>query len=236
MKYLYKLSNELIFPPLQLSQSDGLLALGGDLSIDRLLLAYRSGIFPWYNDDSPILWWSPDPRFVVTPSEVIVSSSMKKVLKKNLFSVSLDKNFRAVITNCKKVREQTGTWITDEMLEAYCELHDDGYAHSVEVFREGELVGGLYGVSIGLCFFGESMFSLADNASKTGFIILSKLLKEKNFGLIDCQVYTNHLKSLGAYNIEREKFISLIAKYVKYETFRNDWNEWLDGRSASDFV
>jgi len=161
---------------------------------------------------------------------------MKKVLKKNLFSVSLDKNFRAVITNCKKVREQTGTWITDEMLEAYCELHDDGYAHSVEVFREGELVGGLYGVSIGLCFFGESMFSLADNASKTGFIILSKLLKEKNFGLIDCQVYTNHLKSLGAYNIEREKFISLIAKYVKYETFRNDWNEWLDDRSASDFV
>lgn len=236
MKYLYKLTEDLVFPPVKYSLPDGLLAIGGDLSIDRLLLAYRSGIFPWYNDDSPILWWSPDPRFVVTPEEVRLSTSMKKVLKKNLFSVSLDQNFREVISNCKKVRDDTGTWITDEMLEAYCALHNAGYAHSVEVTLDGKLVGGLYGISIGLCFFGESMFSLADNASKTGFIVLSKLLKEKNFGLIDCQVYTNHLRSLGAHNIERENFISLIAKYTKYETFKNDWNYWLDGRSTSDFV
>ncbi len=209
---IYRLSNDLVFPHPSLSEEDGLLAIEGDLSPERLLLAYSKGIFPWFSDDEPILWWSPNPRFVVYPKHIKISHSMKKLLKKNTYTISFDTCFRDVISNCSNVRKETGTWITDEMIEAYCKLHELGFAHSVETWYEGKLVGGLYGISIGKCFFGESMFSIMDNASKVAFITLSKLLEEKGFLLIDCQVHTTHLESLGAVHIPRENFLELIGK------------------------
>jgi leucyl/phenylalanyl-tRNA--protein transferase len=209
---IYRLSNDLVFPHPSLSEEDGLLAIEGDLSTQRLLLAYSNGIFPWFSDDEPILWWSPDPRFVVYPKDVRISHSMKKLLKKNTFRISFDTCFRDVISNCSNVRKETGTWITNEMIDAYCKLHELGYAHSVESWYEDKLVGGLYGVSKGKCFFGESMFSTMDNASKAAFIALSKVLEEKEFIIIDCQVHTTHLESLGAVYISRENFLELVEK------------------------
>ena len=209
---IYRLSNDLIFPHPSLSQEDGLLAIEGDLSTQRLLLAYSNGIFPWFSDDEPILWWSPDPRFIVYPKDIRISHSMKKLLKKNTYKVSFDTCFRDVISNCSNVRKETGTWITTEMIEAYCELHELGFAHSVETWYEDKLVGGLYGISMGKCFFGESMFSTMDNASKVAFINLSKMLEEKGFIMIDCQVHTAHLESLGAVYISRENFLKLVEK------------------------
>ncbi|WP_291632382.1 leucyl/phenylalanyl-tRNA--protein transferase, partial [Clostridium sp.] len=190
----------------------GLLAIEGDLSPERLFLAYSNGIFPWFSDGEPILWWSPDPRFVVYPSDVKISHSMKKVFKKNTYRISFDTCFRDVISNCSNVRKETGTWITNEMIEAYCSLHEVGYAHSVETWYEDRLVGGLYGVSIGKCFFGESMFSTMDNASKVAFITLSKVLEEKRFTIIDCQVHTTHLESLGAVYMSRDNFLEIVEK------------------------
>ncbi|MFT5871257.1 MAG: leucyl/phenylalanyl-tRNA--protein transferase [Clostridium sp.] len=209
---IYRLPNDLVFPDPSLSEEDGLLAIEGDLSPERLFLAYSNGIFPWFSDGEPILWWSPDPRFVVYPSDVKISHSMKKVLKKNTYRISFDTCFRDVISNCSNVRKETGTWITNEMIEAYCSLHELGYAHSVETWHNDRLVGGLYGVSIGKCFFGESMFSTMDNASKVAFITLSKVLEEKNFVIIDCQVHTTHLESLGAVYISRDNFLEIVKK------------------------
>ncbi len=211
---VFKLSEDLIFPDPSLAEEDGLLAAYGDLSPERLMLAYSNGIFPWFSDGEPILWWSPDPRFILYPNDIKISHSMKKLLKKNTYKISFDTCFRDVISNCAEVRKESGTWITEGMIEAYCKLHVLGYAHSVETWYEDKLVGGLYGIIIGKCFFGESMFSTMDNASKIAMITLCKKLQEKDFVIVDCQVYSKHLESLGAVNISREKFLEIVRKEV----------------------
>lgn len=220
---IYRLSNDLIFPDPSLSEEDGLLAIDGDLTPERLLLAYSKGIFPWFSDEEPILWWSPDPRFIIYPKDIKISHSMNKILKKKIYRISFDTCFRDVISNCSDIRKDTGTWITNEMIEAYCKLHELGFAHSVETFYGDKLVGGLYGVSIGKCFFGESMFSTIDNASKVAFITLSKVLEEKEFNLIDCQVHTNHLESLGGVFISREDFLTLVKKSISIAPLKLDF-------------
>lgn len=211
---IFGLSDDLTFPHPSLAEEDGLLAVDGDLSPERLILAYRNGIFPWFSEDEPILWWSPNPRFILYPKDIKVSHSMKKLLKKNTYKISFDTCFRDVISNCSNLRKESGTWITNDMIEAYCKLHELGYAHSVEAWYEGKLVGGLYGISIGKCFFGESMFSTMSNASKAAFITLCKKLEEKDYIMVDCQVYTEHLESLGAVNISREKFLELVEEGI----------------------
>jgi leucyl/phenylalanyl-tRNA---protein transferase len=215
---LFALDKELLFPPAHLSEPDGLLAIGGDLSIERLLLAYKSGIFPWYEGEY-ILWWSPDPRFVLFPHELKVSKSMKALLRKNAFSFTVNKAFEHVISNCKTIRrkEQAGTWITNDVRNAFISLHQKGYAHSAEVWLNNELVGGLYGVKMGNAFFGESMFSLVSNASKYAFIRYVNQLVKEGVKLIDCQVYTEHLESLGARMITREEFLKLLRSAVGCE-------------------
>jgi leucyl/phenylalanyl-tRNA--protein transferase len=212
---LFALNHEMIFPPVRLAEPDGLLAIGGDLSTDRLMLAYRNGIFPWY-DGPHILWWSPDPRFVLFPEELRESKSMRQLIKKNHFEFKVDTAFREVIANCKTIsrKDQESTWITDEVKEAYSRLHEAGYAHSAEVWLNGELAGGLYGVRIGRAFFGESMFSKVSNASKYAFIRYVQQLESEGTRLIDCQVYTEHLESLGARMIPREDFISIIRSLI----------------------
>lgn len=197
------------FPPIEqaLEDPNGLLALGGDLAPERLELAYRQGIFPWYQDGQPLLWWSPDPRTVLIPGELHVSRSMRKVLRKAPYQVTFDQDFAAVMAGCAEPRNYTdATWITEDMFRAYCHLHDRGVAHSVEVWEEGQLVGGLYGVALGRMFFGESMFSRRDNASKTGFITLVEKLRQWGFEMIDCQMPTEHLFSLGARSLSRDRF------------------------------
>ncbi len=209
---LYLLDDKLWFPPVENAMHDGLLAIGGDLSPDRLLLAYRCGIFPWFNEEDPPLWWSPDPRFVLFPDELKVSKSMQQVIKKNEFEFRMNTTFPAVITNCRNVRRKgmDGTWITDNIVEAYTSLHTTGYAYCAEAWQNGKLAGGLYGILMGKIFFGESMFSLAPNASKFAFIKLVENLKANGVVLIDCQVYTAHLESLGARMIPRKDFICQI--------------------------
>jgi len=206
---IFALEKELYFPPVHLSEPDGLLAIGGDLSVERLLLAYRLGIFPWYEGDH-ILWWCPDPRFVLFPDELKVSKSMKALLKKNEFDFSISKAFDQVIRHCKETARpgQVGTWITDEVEKAYTRMHTVGYAVSAEVWKSNNLVGGLYGIKLGKVFFGESMFSKINNASKYAFIKFVEVLKKDGVEMIDCQVYTNHLESLGARMISRKEFIS----------------------------
>ena len=210
---MFLLNNDLFFPPLQTADEDGLLAIGGDLSIERLLLAYRSGIFPWYNEDEPICWWSPDPRFVLYPDELKVSSSMKTVLQNGKYRITINRAFEKVIQNCKTVSRhgQDGTWISPAMQQAYTALHELGYAHSAETWQDGELVGGLYGVRLGDIFFGESMFSLKPNASKFAFTSYVRILQKENVQLIDCQLHTNHLESLGARMIPRELFTQILV-------------------------
>ena len=210
---MFLLNNDLFFPPLQMADEDGLLAIGGDLSIERLLLAYRSGIFPWYNEDEPICWWSPHPRFVLYPAELKVSSSMKTVLQNGKYRFTINKAFEKVIQNCKTVSRhgQDGTWISPAMQQAYTALHELGYAHSAETWQDGELVGGLYGLRLGDIFFGESMFSLKPNASKFAFINYIRILQKENVQLIDCQLHTNHLESLGARMIPRELFTQILV-------------------------
>ncbi len=212
---LFALNKELIFPPVQLSEPDGLLAMGGDLSVERLLLAYRSGIFPWFDGDTP-LWWCPNPRFVLFPPALKVSKSMKQLLKRNAFEFTINKAFAEVINNCKTSprKDQDGTWITNEVKAAYIQLHQLGYAHSAEVWLNGELVGGCYGIRMGNVFFGESMFSKVANASKYAFISYVDVLQKEKVELIDCQVYTPHLESLGAKMIDREKFIGLLNSLI----------------------
>lgn len=205
----YQLDDDLWFPPVASAEDCGLLAVGGDLSPDRLLLAYSLGIFPWYNPGEPILWWSPDPRCVLFPSELHVSRSMHRFLHKTTYRVSVDENFAGVIYWCRRLRKKidgSGTWITSEMERAYVRLHELGFAHSVECWDGDELVGGIYGVCLGYCFFGESMFSRRDNASKLVLICLVKKLETLGFQLLDCQQSTDHLHSLGATEISRLEF------------------------------
>ena len=213
---LFALSKELIFPPVHLSEPDGLLAMGGDLTTERLLLAYRNGIFPWFDGDTP-LWWCPDPRFVLFPPELKISKSMKQLIKKDAFSFTINKAFAEVIGNCKTSprKDQLGTWITEDVKTAYIKLHQLGYAHSAEAWLNGELVGGCYGIRMDKVFFGESMFSKVANASKYAFINYVEFLQKEKIELIDCQVYTPHLESLGATMIEREKFINLLNTLIK---------------------
>ena len=205
---LFALDKQLTFPPVHLAEPDGLLAVGGDLSTERLLMAYRSGIFPRYEGEH-ILWWCPDPRFVMYPDELKVSKSMKILLKRQAFDFTINQAFTQVINSCKTIsrKEQDGTWITDEVKKAYTRLHQLGYAHSGEVWQDGMLVGGLYGVRLGKVFFGESMFSKASNASKYAFISYVQQLRTEGVKLIDCQVYTEHLGSLGARMVARNVFI-----------------------------
>jgi leucyl/phenylalanyl-tRNA--protein transferase len=212
---LFALEKELFFPPVHLAEPDGLLAVGGDLSQERLLLAYKNGIFPWY-EGKHILWWSPDPRFVLFPEKLKVSKSMKQLFKKDTFVFTVNKNFKAVIDNCKTIarREQESTWITDDVKNAYIQLHKAGYAHSAEVWLNDELVGGLYGIRMGKIFFGESMFSKISNASKYAFIKYVYALTLEGVQLIDCQVYTEHLQSLGAEMMERSLFVEKLQELI----------------------
>ncbi len=209
---LYFLNQELFFPPVINAHEDGLLAIGGDLSPERLLLAYESGIFPWFNEGSQILWWSPNPRMVLFPEEVKISKSMRKVLKGNSFSITKNQCFKDVLINCATAKRegQDGTWITSEMINAYVKLHKLGKAVSYEVWENKELVGGLYGIDLGTVFCGESMFSTRSNASKFAFIKMAQELEENGYKLIDCQMYTPHLESLGAREIPRDNFISIL--------------------------
>lgn len=211
---MYLLSTALVFPPVNLANEDGLLAVGGDLSAERLMLAYKSGIFPWYSQGEPIIWHSPNPRMVLFPKNLKISKSMKQIIRKNQFRATFNQNFSEVITNCKNsYREgQGGTWITDEMQQAYINLHQLGVAKSVEVWKENELVGGLYGIDLGHVFCGESMFSKVSNASKFAFIYLAQKLEKENYKLIDCQVYNEHLASLGAEEISRSAFLIFLKK------------------------
>ena len=206
---MYFIIKELFFPPVDEADEDGLLAVGGDLSPERLLLAYKSGIFPWFEADDPILWWSPEKRMVLFPDELVVSKSMRKILNSGVFQITFNTRFRDVIAHCSNTKRegQIGTWITDEMIEAYCQLHEMGIAQSVEVWQDGLLVGGLYGIDLGTVFCGESMFSKVSNASKAAFIFLTTKLKIENYKLLDCQLYNDHLASLGAREILREDFI-----------------------------
>ncbi|MCF8450482.1 MAG: leucyl/phenylalanyl-tRNA--protein transferase [Taibaiella sp.] len=215
--YLQLLSDELWFPPVSQALPDGLLAAGGDLSTDRLLLAYSSGIFPWFSEDEPILWWSPDPRFVLFPQDLKVSKSMKKIIKGNAFEFRFNTCFAAVIASCKQIdrKDQPGTWITEEIAAAYTAMHEAGYAHSAEAWQDGKLVGGLYGVMIGKAFFGESMFSRVSNASKYAFICWVQHLQNLGIELVDCQVYTEHLESLGAQMIPRTTFIDMVKHLIE---------------------
>lgn len=211
---VFTLSKRLSFPPPHLAIKEGLLAVGGDLSVERLLLAYRSGIFPWYSEGEPILWWSPDPRLVLYPDELRISRSLGKIIKRKLFHITFNQDFESVITACAEVKRSygAGTWITDEMKSAYIALHHKGYAHSVEAWQDNRIVGGLYGVAIGRVFFGESMFSHVSNASKVAFVTLVEQLKQLKFTLIDCQVKTEHLMRFGAREIPRKELLDLLCK------------------------
>jgi leucyl/phenylalanyl-tRNA--protein transferase len=210
------LSNKLEFPSPDSARSDGLLAVGGDLRPERLILAYRKGIFPWFSDDTP-LWWCPDPRFVLIPSELNISKSMQQLLRKHAFDFTVNLAFDKVIEHCGSLprRGQSGTWITGGMKKAYRELHRAGYAQSAEVWQDGKLAGGLYGIRMGPFFFGESMFSLVSNASKYAFICFTRQLQQEGVELIDCQVYTEHLKSLGAKMMPRKIFLNKLEQGLK---------------------
>ena len=222
---------DLGFPDPELANEDGILAVGGDLSVERLLLAYQNGLFPWYNPADPILWWSPDPRFVLFPSELKIAKSMRSYFNQRKFEVTFDQEFEKVIRACKeqyRKGQEGGTWISDEMVEAYCNLHKEGFAHSAEVWNGEKLVGGLYGVCLGKIFFGESMFSKENNASKVGFITLVRTLEDRGIKLIDCQQETRHLKSLGGRGIKRSDFLKLIEKNKSEKTMQGNWNGIVD--------
>jgi leucyl/phenylalanyl-tRNA---protein transferase len=211
MKFLTK---DLIFPNVNDADESGVLAFGGDLSPERLILAYKSGIFPWFNIDEPVIWWAPNPRMVMFLDELIVSKSMRNIINRNVFTVTFNKNFLEVISNCQKIdrNEQNGTWITNEMINAYCKLNELGFAKSIEVWQNNELVGGLYGIDLGHVFCGESMFSKVSNASKFAFINLVNDLKSKNYKLLDCQVHNDHLKSLGCREVSRNDFMKILNR------------------------
>ncbi|WP_457622643.1 leucyl/phenylalanyl-tRNA--protein transferase [Persephonella sp.] len=224
---IFKLDKSLWFPDPYSAPKDYPIAVGGDLSPKRLLLAYSLGIFPWYSEDEPILWWCPDPRMVLFPEKLKISRSLKKTLKKDIFTIRFDTAFEEVINRCAVVerKDQTGTWLVPEMIDAYIRLHYLGYAHSVEVYLNDRLVGGLYGVSLGGVFFGESMFHEVSDASKVAFVHLVKRLKEWDFDMIDCQQSTEHLRRFGAEEISRKKFLDLLKESIKKRTVLGSWSE-----------
>ena len=209
---IFRLSESIEFPPAWLSRSDGLLCIGGDLCAQRLILAYRSGIFPWFSNREPILWWSPDPRLVLFPSKIRVSKSLKKTIRKACFSIRVDTAFEQTIVACSQPRQDKpeGTWLVEEMIDAYITLHKMGIAHSVEAWQGDQLAGGLYGVSLGKTFFGESMFSQVSNASKVALVALARELDSQGFGMIDCQVTSGHLLRMGAQEITRTRFLDIL--------------------------
>ena len=210
---MYRLTDALLFPSPEQASDEGIVAVGGDLKPERVMLAYRKGIFPWFESDDFLLWWSPDPRMVLFPEQVKISKSMRAVLRKKQFEVTFNKAFDSVVEACAKVKRfgQNGTWITPGLMEVYSTLHTQGHAHSVEVWEEGVLVGGLYGIDLGTVFCGESMFSKANNASKVALISLAKELKKNKYKLIDCQVPTQHLVSMGAESIPRAEFLTYLS-------------------------
>ncbi len=223
--------DDVSFPPAYLANEDGILALGGDLSVERLLSAYQNGIFPWFNNDDPFIWWCPDPRFVLYPEDLKVSKSMRPYFNQKKFQVTVDQNFEEVIRNCQKSKREGqagGTWITESIVKGYVDLHQAGFAHSVEVWKEDELVGGLYGVALGKVFFGESMFSKVSNASKFGFISMVRRLTDLGFDLIDCQQKTKYLGSLGAKEISRTVFLEHLEKNKEQPTARGNWSNYLN--------
>ena len=231
---VYRLSKDLVFPPPRLADPGGLLAVGGDLSPERLLLAYKNGIFPWYSKEDPILWWSPDPRLVLYLDELHVSRSLEKTIRKGTYEVTIDTDFRSVITSCAQTRgkNRDETWINDEMIAAYLKLYDLGYAHSWEVRFNGKIVGGLYGISLGSCFFGESMFSAMADASKVALVHMRDFLVKHHYDFIDCQLPTQHLISMGARQIDRDDFIHQLHHSLKNPTLLGPWSH--GARHADD--
>lgn len=230
---VFRLPDEIVFPSPELAGEDGLLAVGGDLSVERLLLAYSMGIFPWYSDDSPILWWSPDPRLVLNPGDLRVSRSLRQAIKKGKYRTTLDNAFEMVIRSCAESprKDEAGTWITEDMIEAYCRLHEKGFAHSAESWAGDELAGGLYGVALGGVFYGESMFARKSDASKVAFVKLVQQLAEWKFRIIDCQVTTRHLVSLGAKEVSRSEFLKIMKKALKVQTPKGKWSGLCDQHS-----
>jgi len=222
---IFQLSRRPIFPSPELAEPDGLLAIGGDLSPERLIAAYRQGIFPWFNAGDPILWWSPNPRLVLEPANIHISKSLRKIILQHQFDVRFDTAFASVITQCAGIsrRESEGTWITPEMQAAYIHLHQIGFAHSVETWKAGNLVGGLYGISLGHCFFGESMFAAVSNASKVALVALVQVVQGWDFKIIDCQVTTNHLVSLGAREIPRTEFLKILREEAQAPDRQSTW-------------
>lgn len=225
MTPIYRLGRELVFPSPELSEPDGLLAVGGDLTPERLLRAYAHGIFPWYDERQPILWHSPDPRTVLLPAELRVSRSLRRTCTRGEFEVRLDTAFPEVVRHCAEISrpDADGTWITLDMQAAYVHLFELGFAHSAEAWRGGRLVGGLYGVSLGGAFFGESMFALEPDASKVAFVALVRQLESWSFDLIDCQVHTDHLERFGARAWSRARFLAALAQSIERETRRGQW-------------
>jgi leucyl/phenylalanyl-tRNA---protein transferase len=224
--------SDLRFPPVDLASPEGLLAVGGDLRLERLLEAYRHGIFPWYDEDQPILWWSPDPRTVLFPDKLHISRSLKRSLRPGLFTVTLDRCFREVMTQCAGPRPQYpdgGTWITAEMLEAYGHLHKQGYAHSVETWKDGQLVGGLYGVALGGAFFAESMFTRVPDASKVALVSLVRQLQAWEFRIIDCQQSSPHVMRLGAEEIPRREFVDQLTTALALPNRQRHWQFAIPG-------
>lgn len=222
---VYQLGPRPVFPNPALAEPEGLLAMGGDLSLPRLLAAYSNGIFPWYSDGQPLLWWSPDPRMVLFPEEFHRSRRLARTIRQGHFHIRADHAFTEVISACAHIprRYETGTWIVPEMITAYTALHEAGYAHSIEVWCGGTLAGGLYGVSIGKCFFGESMFSRRNDASKVAFHALAERCREWEFALIDCQFWTSHLESLGAREIPRHQYLAILERACEYPTKQGSW-------------
>jgi leucyl/phenylalanyl-tRNA---protein transferase len=223
---VFYLTDEHIFPPPQLADKEGILAIGGDLNEDRLLLAYRMGIFPWYSEEDPVLWWSPDPRLVLNPEEIKVSKTLKKIINKDKFDITLDQEFESVINACAQIRTENneGTWIGKDMIKAYVKLHEAGYAHSVEAWYKEELAGGLYGVSLGKSFFGESMFTRISNASNVAFVKLVEYLTALSFDMIDCQVRTEHMIRFGAKEIPRGRFLQQLKESLEIPTRKGKWS------------
>ncbi len=222
---IYRLNKNLHFPNPEEASDIGLLAVGGDLSVERLLLAYSNGIFPWFSRDEPILWWSPDPRTILFPFRLKVSKSLRQTLRNKRFEVKFDSDFESVIGNCSSIKRkgEKGTWITKEIKDAYIALHQEGYAHSIEIYYGNKLAGGLYGVSLGRAFFGESMFSIERDTSKIAMHSLVERVTEWDFHFIDAQVETNHLLSLGAENISRTEYLNLLKQALTYPTKKGKW-------------
>jgi leucyl/phenylalanyl-tRNA--protein transferase len=222
---IYRLADEIVFPHPERANPEGILAVGGDLRVERLLLAYSLGIFPWYEEGSPILWWSPPRRCIMEPTQFHISRSLQRLLRQGRFAVTFDRAFPQVIRACAATRleQGQGTWITSEMIDAYCALHEAGFAHSGEAWADGELAGGIYGVSLGRAFFGESMFARVSNASKVAFATLARRLAEWEFTLIDCQITNPHLRRLGSYEISRKEFLHRLAQALKFPTRRGKW-------------